>query len=547
MASVGVSPQAGTQSPNKFLFNDSPQRTFLLSLVLVVVVVAVYSQVRNHPFCNLDDYLYVVENAHVHDGLTWKTVIWAFSCFTMANWIPLSFLSHALDYQLFGLAPAGHHLVNVMFHAMDTVLVFMVLKRATGYAGRSFMVAALFGLHPMNVEPVVWVAERKTMLSMVFFLLALGAYRWYVQEPRISRFRWVVILFAVGLLAKPQIITLPFVLLLWDYWPLQRTPPAAARGPSIWVWITSNTKKFSGLVQEKVPLLILCAMDAMIALATQESAQRQYQPALWLRLENAIYSYYRYVEKAFWPRNMAPEYPLSGSALSAWQIGGALTFLLAVTALVVVARRYRYLPVGWFWFLGTLVPTIGLVQVGRQALADRYAYEAYLGLFIMVCWGVADWAKQHHIPVNWLAGASAVVLLALSLVTYRQIGYWKDNLTLWRHAAEVVPNHWTAETNIGVLLLKQGKAAEAMPHFRLAVSLYPYEAVSNMEVGYDEQTRGNYREAIAHYQNALRDFNLEDAGRAQVWTNMGVCYRELGDLKKARESFATASMLRPNK
>jgi tetratricopeptide (TPR) repeat protein len=542
VASVGINPQSGTQNSNHFLSTDSPKRTFLLSLVLVAVVVAVYWQVRSHSFCNLDDYLYVVDNAHVHDGLTWKTVVWAFSCFTMANWIPLSFLSHALDYQLFGLEPAGHHLVNVMFHAVDTVLLFMVLKRATGYAGRSFMVAALFALHPMNVEPVVWVAERKTMLSMMFFLLALGAYQWYVQEPRISRFRWVAVLFALGLLAKPQIITLPFVLLLWDYWPLRRTPPLEAKDSSIRVWITTNLKNFSGLLKEKVPLLILCVMDAMIALATQKLARLQYQPPLSLRLENAIYSYWRYVENAFWPSRMAPEYPMPGS-LTGWQIGGALLFLLAVSVLVVTARKYRYLPVGWFWFLGTLVPTIGLVQVGRQALADRYAYEAYLGLFIMVCWGVADWARQHRMPVSGLAGASAIVLLALAVVTYRQIGYWKDDLTLWTHATEVVPNHWTAETNIGVQLLEQNKATQAMAHFRRAISFYPYEAISNVEVGYNEQTRGDYRSAIGNYEHALGDFNLTDAEAAQIWRNMGVCYRELGDLEKAQQCFATEASL----
>jgi tetratricopeptide (TPR) repeat protein len=542
VASVGIKPQPETQDSNNFLSTDSPKRTLLLSLVLVVIVVAVYVQVRDHTFCGLDDYLYVVDNAHVHEGLSWKTVVWAFSCFTMANWIPLSFLSHALDYQLFGLEPAGHHLVNVMFHAVDVVLLFLVLKRATGYVGRSFMVAALFALHPMNVEPVVWVAERKTMLSMLFFLLALGAYQWYVQEPRISRFRWVTILFALGLLAKPQIITLPFVLLLWDYWPLQRTPPLEAKGSPIWGRIKTNIRNFSGLLKEKGPLLILCVMGAMIALATQKSARLQYQPPLSLRLENAIYSYFRYVENAFWPSNMAPEYPMPGS-LTVWQIGGALLFLLAVSAFVVAARKYRYLPVGWFWFLGTLVPTIGLVQVGRQALADRYAYEAYLGLFIMVCWGVADWAEQHHLRVSWLAGASAIVLLALALVTYRQIGYWKDDLTLWTHATEVVPNHWTAETNIGVQLLKQDKAAEAMAHFRRAISFYPYEAISNMEVGYVEQTRGDYRAAIANYEHALGDFNLTDAEAAQIWRNMGVCYRELGDLDKARECFANEASL----
>ncbi len=543
MASVGVNPQRRTQNSNQFLFTDSPQRTFLFSLVLVAVVGAVYLQVRTHSFCNLDDYLYVVDNPHVHDGLTWSTVVWAFSCFTMTNWIPLSFLSHALDYQLFGLNPAGHHLVNVMFHAVDAVLLFIVLKRATGYTGRSFMVAALFALHPMNVEPVVWVAERKTMLSMMFFLLALGAYGKYVHNPEKHSFRWVTVLFALGLLAKPQIITLPFILLLWDYWPLRRTPVLEARSFSTWAGIKSSAGKFKGLIDEKVPLFILCAMDAMIALATQKTAQLQYQPPLSLRLENAIYSYYLYVVKAFWPSNMAPEYPHPGNSLTGWQIGGALLFLLAVTALVVFARRYRYLVVGWFWFLGTLVPTIGLIQVGRQSLADRYAYGSYLGLFIMVCWGLADWATQRQIPVAWPAGAGVVVLVALTVVTYRQIGYWKDDFTLWSHALQVVPNHYLAEDNVGMEYVHQGKMDQAMPYFYRAVALEPDDALGNMEIGFYQQSHGDPRGAIAHYQRALTDYTLGEDLKSHIWRNMGVAYRDMGDLQKARECFNTAGPL----
>ena len=473
----------------------------------MIPTVAIYYPVHTHAFSRLDDYMYVVDNAHVHDGLTWKTVVWAFTALNMANWIPLSWLSHALDYQLFGLDPAGHHLVNVAFHALDVVLLFWVLKRATGYTARSFMVAALFALHPMNVEPVVWVAERKTMLSMVFFLLALDAYRWYAREPRSARFRWITVLFALGLMAKPQVITLPFVLLLWDYWPLQRMFPAN-RSTSSALPEAFPAKSFSWLIKEKVPLLFLCGMDALITIATQGTARAQYQPPFTLRLKNAIFSYWLYIEKAVWPSGMAPEYPQLGKFLTAWQVLAVAIFLLLVTVLVIRARRHRYLPVGWFWFLGTLVPMIGVIQPSQQGMADRFTYQAYLGLFIMVCWGVADWAKQRRVSPVWLASASAGVLLALSTVTYRQIGYWRDEITIWSHASQAVKHHWLAEQNLGAELSREGKMDQARAHFLAAIAIKPDDTKAIIGAAYCEQKLGNPRDAITQYKQALRDYNL---------------------------------------
>jgi tetratricopeptide (TPR) repeat protein len=402
------------------------------------------------------------------------------------------------------------------------------------------MVAALFALHPMNVEPVVWVAERKTMLSMLFFLLALGAYRWYAQTPRIGRYLAVVMLLGTGLLAKPQIITFPFVLLLWDYWPLQRMFPPKQKDSSS-TSIAYPPRRFYWLVMEKIPLLLVAGVDALATMKAQSAWK--FKPPFSLRLENAVFSYWLYIKKLLWPSGMAPEYPYFGSFLTVWEVVAAVSFLLLVTGLVIAGRRYRYLPVGWCWFLGTLVPNIGLKQVGLQGMADRYAYESFLGLFLMVCWGVSDWAQQRRISVKWLATASAVVLLALGIVTSRQIGYWQDAFTLWNHAAKVVPNNERAEINLAMILMEQGKKDQALEHFAQAVKINPTGSFANVQLALYEQSHGRRQEAIAHYENALRDddYNLTPKIRSQVWVNMGIAYRDSGDAANAQLCFQKAA------
>ncbi len=541
MAATSAQSKTAIVPAKSFFVTESRWRSLLLCLFLVVSTVLVYYRVHTHPFFGPDDALYVVDTEALHHGLNWETIVWSFRVLYMGNWIPLTWMAHAVDYRLFGLNPAGHHMVNVLLHGLNATLLFWVLKRATGYTGRSFMVAALFAIHPMNVEPVAWVAELKTMLSMTFFLLALAAYGWYARAPRNDgRYAVVALLFGVGLTAKPQIITLPFVLLLWDYWPLQRmfhdssssAPPSGAYPPH----------SFSQLVKEKVPLLALCLMDALLTMKTQSGWK--FKPPLPARLENATFSYWLYVKKAFWPTAMAPEYPHLARFLTAWEVAGAALLLLAITALVLHGRRYRYLPVGWFWFLGTLVPTIGLMQVGLQGMADRYAYESFLGLFIMVCWGVSDGAERRHISVAWLASASAVVVLALTVVTCRQIGYWQDDLTLWKHAALVAKHGWVAEDQVGLILVGRGKNDEAMEHFFRAAAANPTDSTSNIEIALYEQKRGNFREEIGRYQHALEDynFNLPPENRVKVLVNMAIAYGELGDdmnaqlcLRQARE------------
>jgi protein O-mannosyl-transferase len=541
VASVGLRSEVGTQSSNSFFFTDSRARTILLGVFILTIAVGIYAPVHNHPFFNLDDYLDVVDNVHIHHGLAWQTVRWSFVTTNMANWIPLSWLSHALDYQMFGANPAGHHDMNVFFHAVDALLLFWVLKRATGYAGRSFMVAALFAVHPMNVEAVAWIAERRSVLCTLFFVLALGTYQWYARNPTDKRYSAVALLFLLGLLAKPQVITLPFVLLLWDYWPLQRMfPNAPSSSPPLEVYPQQTLRQ---LITEKIPLLYLCIVDAVFTVYAQASVRPGLMPPLPARLKNAVFSYWLYIKKFFWPAGMAPELPHLGAWLTVWQVLAALSLLLAITALVLMARRYRYLPVGWFWFLGMLVPMIGILQAGRQGMADRFGYQPYIGLFVLVCWGVSDWAAKRHISIAWLAGTSTMVLLALAMVTHRQIGYWADNLTLWQHGVATVPNHWVADVNVGLQLVQRGKLSEAMPYFYRASAMAPDEGFSNMYIGYQEQKQGHLTAAISRYQHALRDFNLSLEHQAQIYRNMAVAYRDLGDLAKANECYAKALSL----
>ena len=561
----------GAQAPSRAGLTLSPRtRVVLLVTCIVIATVALYYPVASHPFLNYDDDIYVVNNPQVRGGLSWDTVKWAFTAFYASNWHPLTWLSHALDYQMFNLDAGRHHETNLLLHVINVVLLFWVLWRATGYVGRSAMVAALFALHPINVESVAWIAERKNLLSMMFFLLALGAYGWYVRQPRASRYFVVACLYALGLMAKPQIITLPFVLLLWDYWPLQRVfhveqsierSSGPRRQPSSETTPASlmPPHKFSWLVMEKLPLLALSLASAVITIRAQyESGSMSgphWQP-FHLRIENAVIAYARYLGKAIWPSHLTLIYPHPGTSIRIWQVVAALLLLLAITVLMVAARhRRRYLLVGWLWFLGTTVPMIGIVQVGVQAMADRYAYLPFVGLFIMVCWAAADWAEHRHVALAWQAGISIAILLALGVTARRQLDYWSDNTTLWSRiialqAQQVNPDNWVAENNLGHALLKLGEVEQAMPHFRAAVAINPSDPDSNLNIGAYEQQHKDLAGAIAQYKKVLamtqNTARLNAQSRAQAFSNMGFAYRELKDYAQARASFEQAVSINPN-
>jgi protein O-mannosyl-transferase len=545
VTSVGLGPEKQvTSAPRTSLFQSSGKWTLVVGCLLVFATIALYHPVVHYPFANADDDSYIGDNVHVKYGLDWDTIKWSFTTFRDANWHPLTWLSHALDCHLYFLDPGKHHQTNVLLHACNVLLLFWVLLRATGYTGRSAMVAALFALHPINVESVVWIAERKNLLSMLFFLLALGAYRWYALKPRVDRYAVVAFLYALGLMAKPQVITFPFVLLLWDYWPLQRMFAGSheiADTPTV-----IPPRSFSWLVVEKLPLFVLSAASAVITMKAQRlggamSGPQNTYPFL-LRIENAIVSYVQYIDKTVWPARLAFMY--LHRSLPAWQVVAALFLLIVVSGIAIANRRRRYLAVGWLWFLGTLVPMIGLVQVGAQAMADRYAYLPLVGLFIMICWGVSGWAEQRHLSVALLAASSLAALAALTVVAHRQIGYWSDNVTLWAHTVQVTNGNWIAENNLGAALMDKGQMEEAIVHFRSAEAIYPNDPRSYLFLGYSEQQRGNLREAIEQYKRVILVTQDDIWNNAQLrddaFMNMGHAYRDLGDPVRASESFAAA-------
>jgi hypothetical protein len=508
-----------------------------VTLVLVAATLVVYYPVHWHPFIFLDDRGYVVDNIHIQQ-LNWDTVKWSFTTFHASNWHPLTWLSHALDYHYFPLEPGRHHDINLLLHTLNAVLLFWVLWQATSSPGPSFMVAALFALHPINVESVAWVAERKNLLSMLFFLLALGAYHRYARSPGTGRYLVVLLAFALGLMSKPQVITLPFVLLLWDYWPLARMFPReklsslpAPQAESI------PARSVSWLVLEKLPLLLLSVASAIVTMKAQRAGGTMggilNSYSLAERLGYAVIAYVRYLEYAFWPVHLAFFYPHSQDSLSAWRIVSASLLLLLITWMVIIRRKSRYLIVGWLWFLGTLVPMIGLVQVGSQAMADRYAYLPLIGLFIAVCWGVAAWERQRHLSRIWLPTSAVVVLLLLMLAARRQVNYWSDDLTLWTHSTQVIRNNWKAENMIGEILLRDRDSEGAISHFRAAAVMEPRFPFPHLHIGiYEEEHRHPYA-AIEQFNRVL-ELTQKDADRTPVLrgtalVHMSFAYNELGD------------------
>jgi tetratricopeptide (TPR) repeat protein len=538
--------QPGVSASSK-LFQPPGQRTLPLSLLLIAVVLVSYNPVIHNGFLNLDDDHYITDNPHVKEGLTWATVKWAFTTYDKEHWNPLTWLSHALDCELFGLNPAGHHYVNVLLHAANAVLLFLLLQSATGFRWRSLMVAALFALHPINVESVAWAAERKNVLSMLFFLLALWAYVRYTRKPALLRYAVVFLLFALGLLSKSQVITFPFLLWLWDYWPLCRIGAPVMAGPAAQ---DGNTSRLWGgwLVLEKVPLLLLCVVGAVLTMKAEKwggAVKPLSHYGLPLRLETAVISYVRYLGKALWPSKLVALYPHPTKLYPIWQVGAAVLLLLLVTAWVLRARDQRYLAVGWFWFLGSLVPMIGLIQAGDQAMADRFAYIPLIGLLLMSIWLVADWAKACQISARWLALPAISCLLALGILTYRQVSYWHDNESFWRRTVALTQDNYLAEDTLGDLLFfSQGRTEEAVTHFRAALAIRPNDPAANLYLGRYEYGRGNLPVAIERFQMVAR-YASDVAFRATANRNLGSAYRQMGESMKAKQYFETALRLAP--
>lgn len=508
----------------------------------MVATLALYNPVNRHPFVNYDDDRYVTENLHVHNGLTWETITWAFTATEQGNWHPLTWLSHALDWQLFHQNATGHHFTSLLIHAANAVLLFLFLIYATGRVGPSWLVAALFALHPINVESVAWVAERKNVLCTFFFFAALIAYCWYARKPDLRRYLAFAGLFALGLMSKPMVITLPFVLLLLDYWPLGRIRGVPAGTPPI------AQAPLSGLLVEKLPLLLLSAASAVITMQAQRAGgaiRSTAQFSFGIRLENAVVAYATYLWKMIWPLRLAPIYPHPGDSLAVWKVVISALVLLAVTAVVLRFRSRRYLLTGWLWFLGTLVPVIGLVQVGDQAMADRYAYIPLVGIFVMIAWGAADLADSRQIGVTARLLPAACILLALSFATNRQLGYWSSNYDLWTHALAVTDKNFIAQDNLGGALLLLDEPDEAYSHFQAAAEINPSDPMSHSNLGAYLQEHGKLPEAMQQYDRTLS--LTSDAGLlAATHANLGTAYRKLGEDEKASDHYDQALRLNPN-
>jgi protein O-mannosyl-transferase len=507
------------------------------------VVLGLYNRVSRYPFVNFDDDRYVTENPHVRAGLTAETIKWAFTTSAESNWHPLTWLSHALDVQFFGMNAGGQHYINVLLHAVNAVLLFLILQSATGCPWRSFMVAAFFAVHPVNVESVAWVAERKNVLSMLFLLLALMAYQRYAKKPGIASSGVVMLLFACGLMAKPMVITLPFLLLLWDYWPLRRMNLGAAPAAS-----NGSSRPLSSLIMEKIPLFALSAASAVITMKVQRAGGAMNLGTsfgMLTRLENAVVAYVRYLRIALWPAGLAPLYPHPGNSIPLWRVLLASLILISCTVTVFRARRQRYLLVGWLWFLGALVPVIGLVQVGGQAMADRYAYLPFVGLFILVCWGVPDLAAKLRISPTVQAVAAAAAVLVLLLAAYAQLANWRSSVALWIHTIDVTAPNFIAQDNLGSALVAEGRIDDAIPHFETAAKIYPDDPVAWLNIATHNQQTGKLQQAIEQFRSVLGMTSDPDL-RIKAFENMGAAYRQNHDYPEALQSYREALAIHPD-
>jgi tetratricopeptide (TPR) repeat protein len=516
---------------------DRQRRTVFICLVLALGTALLYWPATSFDFIHFDDPEYVVKNSNLNSGLSWPGLAWCFQAGYAGNWHPLTWMSHMLDCQLFGLKPGGPHAVNLLLHAANSVLVFLVLKRLTNAVWRSAGVAALFALHPLHVESVAWIAERKDVLSALFWLLTIWAYCDYVKKHGIARYFLALVLFIFGLMAKPMVVTLPFVLLLLDWWPLGRFQSKSADSK-----VAGAAAKFSWpVLLEKLPFLLLAAGSCVLTVIAQRRGRAiaSFESLSMLeRLANSSVSYLRYVGKIFWPADLSLVYPLV-VGWQRWEILGALLFLIVMTALAVVFFRSRpYWMVGWFWFLGTLVPVIGLVQVGAQSMADRYTYIPSIGLFLMITWGTCDLARhwRYHRAALGIAGVAVLALCAF--MTERQLGYWKDSPTLYRHVMTIDPNNYLIHTYYGGYLRDVGQLEQARSECEKAVQLAPNYTFGHVLLAGVLLLQGKNPEAISEMRTALKyepDLVPVRANLADVLLSENLCGEAAAEYGKALE------------
>jgi protein O-mannosyl-transferase len=544
-------PAADASAFRQPYFQHPQKLRLILCLLLALATLAIYNPVARAPFLNYDDQVYVTENAPVRAGLTWNSIVWSFRTPRAVDWHPLTWLSYLMDRQMFGMKPAGYHLTNVLLHTANAVLLFLILASATGLVWRSLAVAALFALHPMNVESVAWIAERKNVLSMFFFLVALAAYGWYARRPGVGRYLAVTGAYILALMSKAQVITFPFALLLLDYWPLGRIGQGntSAKESGGEVSVAPGRGSFSwNLIWEKVPWVGLSVVSAVITMKTGGAAfsytvQTGAAPSgfpLWIRLATAAIGYMKYLGKAFWPVDLAPVYPHRGFATSIPAAVLSALLIIAITVVVLIYRKRRFLFVGWFWFLGTMLPMSGIITIGPHSMADRYAYIPLLGIFVVVCWGVADLIERWHVPAVVYAAGAAVILLGLGAALHRQVSFWGDNVTLWTHTLAITKDNFIGEENLAMALIAEGEAAEALPHFQRAKAMWPSDPLATLNIATYDQMLGHYQAALEGYAEVVRFPATAPSLRATALANSGYAHLSLKQYDNAQRDFAAA-------
>ena len=552
------------------------QRIFVVSISLTLATLIAFWQVKHCDFINYDDQAYVNKNSHIQNGLTIDGIRWAFTTGYQGNWHPLTWMSHMLDVELFGLRPWGHHLTNLLLHIANTLLLFFVFQRMTRVFWQSTFVAALFALHPLHVESVAWVAERKDVLSALFWMLTMGAYCFYVERPNLLRYLTILLLFILGLMAKPMLVTLPFVLLLLDYWPLRRFDQERSNQeiqtklsksassdnqkrksrkgvatiiekevkPQTSVTSEYRWEIIRHLLWEKTPFFAMAAISSLVTYITQQgvgAVQSIQILPLSGRISNALVSYIAYIGKTIWPNNLAYFYPYP-KFWQPWQVLGAALVVIAITLLIILnAKRFQYLTVGWLWYIGTLVPVIGFVQVGSQARADRYTYIPLIGLFIMTVWGIPVLLKKWRYRNKVLIASSTLTLSGLFIVTWIQVGYWQNSLTLSDHALKVTNYNYAAYCNRGNAYKNLGNYSQAIVDYDKAIELDPAIAEAYYCRGNAYVALGNEKQAIEDYDRAIEI----NPTIAEAYINRAYIYVTHGNEKQAIEDANRAIEINP--
>jgi tetratricopeptide (TPR) repeat protein len=509
------------------VLGDRQRRVLLwLCLFLIVSIIAVYIRTVGFDFVDYDDPLCVSGNPEVMGGLRWDSIKWAFTTAYRGNWIPLTWLSLMVDAELFGANAAGFHIVNVTFHIANTVLLFLVLRRYSKVLWPSFFVAAFFGLHPLHVESVAWVTERKDVLSTLFWMLTMLAYVQYTAKPTVRRYVTMIILYALGLMAKPMLVTLPFVLLVMDYWPLQR----------LYAGSTAGGVSMRRLILEKAPLFVLSVVSSVVAFFAQKSggAMSGFSVVSFgQRIGNAFISYCNYILKMFWPVRLAALYPYSKEALCIWKVIAAVVVLLAVTAIVILLRRRRYLLAGWLWYVGTLVPVIGFVQVGAQSMADRYTYVPLTGIFIMLTWLAGDIVGKWRYKTVSVCLAGSVLISVLGILTFRQVGYWRDSVTLFSRASSVTADDLFIRERLGTFFAEKGDIDSAMREFEIVLKADPNYFFVRRYLGILFTKKGDFDSAMRELEIVLKANPDDFFARSYV----AMIFAEKGDLDSAMREF----------